>query len=148
MKKKAQRQKTQPTNNLKELLKEKRLNARELAEKIGTSAPHMSRLINGKCPLTSEWLLKISGVLDIPTNEIAGVQVDKRLMGSCDDMLLGAIIGWLVEAGRKQKVDLPPKEIGKLSGFLYKKAVSASIPFDEVRELTFFAVEVRKNLGK
>ncbi len=147
MNKKTRTKALKSSNNLKELLKEKHINARELAEKIGTSAPHMSRLINGKCPLTTEWLLKISGALDVPTTEVAGVEVDKRIMASCDDMLLGAIIGWLVEAGRKYKVEFTPKETGALSSFIYKKAVSTSMPFDEVKDMTFLAVEMRKMFG-
>jgi len=67
-------------------LTEREISARFLAKEIGTSALHMSCLINGRLPLTKEGLLKISGALKVPTNEIARVELDKKFMARCDDI--------------------------------------------------------------
>jgi transcriptional regulator with XRE-family HTH domain len=144
------RTKTQPMNNIKTFCEEKGISARELAKKIGTSAPHMSRLINGKSPLTIKWLLKISAVLKVPTSKIAGVDVDmgKKFANKCDDTLLGSIIGWLLEASDDIKTDLSRRELGKLTSFIYKESIETPLNFNETRYLAFTAVRIKQVIGK
>jgi transcriptional regulator with XRE-family HTH domain len=143
----AMKTKILPTNNIKTFCEKKGISARELAKRVGTSAPHMSRLINGKSPLKMKWLLKISGVLKVPTNKIAGVDMDKKFTDKCDDTLLGSIMGWLLEASDEFKIELSRQELTKLTSFIYKESVETPLNFNETRYLAFSAVRIKQLIG-
>jgi transcriptional regulator with XRE-family HTH domain len=133
------------SNNIKALCDKKGISGVELAKKIGTSAPHMSRLINGKSPLKMKWLLKISAALKVPTNKIVGVEMGKKFADKCDDTLLGSIMGWLLEAADNYQTELSRPELTKLTSFIYKEAIEKPMNFEETRYFSFVAVRL-KNL--
>ncbi len=55
---------------LKELLKEKDITGKELAEKIGISETGMSNIVKGKSLPRQEVLLQISEILDVDIREL------------------------------------------------------------------------------
>lgn len=57
-------------DNIRRILKEKRMSSRELAKKIGISETHMSYLLNGKRKPSFELLDDICSVLEVPMSEI------------------------------------------------------------------------------
>ena len=136
------------TNNIKALCEKKGLSSVALAEKIGTSAPHMSRLINGQSPLSIKWLLKISAALKVSTSKVAGLNMDKKFTDKCDDTLLGSIMGWLLEASDDCKIELDRQDLAKLTGFIYKESVEKPLNFDQTRYLAFTAVRLGQIIGK
>jgi len=134
----------QPKNRIKELREERGISSRQLAKMIGTSAPQLSRMENGKSALSIKWILKIAGVLDVPTNEIVDVPFNKKFTTTCDDTLLGSVLGWLMEATDQYKVTLSHQELSKWAGFIYKEAVEQPLNFNETKYLAFTIVKVLK----
>lgn len=142
-----------PPNNIKALVEKKGISARALAKKIGTSAPHMSRLINGKSPLKTKWLMKISEALKVPPDKIVGVEVEmekqyKEKNGKFDDALLGSIMGWLMEASDEFEADLSRQEVAKLTSFIYKESIEVPLNSNEARYLAFSSVRIRQLIAK
>lgn len=135
-------------NRIKDLREERGLSSRELAKKIGTSAPHMSRLENGQSPLSIEWILKLAGVLGVNTHEIINLPLDRKLTATCDDALLGSAIGWLLEASDKYKVKLSSKDLSKWASYVYKEAVEQPLNFKQTQYLAFTIVKVIRLLKK
>lgn len=129
-------------NNIKMLCEAKGMSSLALAKKIGTSAPHMSRLMNGKSPLTMKWLLKISAVFKAPTHKVANLPKDGSMTGQCDDTLLGSIMGWLLEASDDLKVKLNRQEIARLTSFIYKAASERPLDFKEAQYLAICAIKI------
>jgi len=130
-------------NKIKQLRIKKGLSSADLAELIGTSRPHMSRLENGKSPLDADWILKISAALEVPTTDVADVSFTKKFNMMSDDTMVGSILGWLLEANDHYKAKLSHKELSTWATYIYKK--SAKRPnADLIRDLTFTVVEVIK----
>ncbi|MEJ0062550.1 MAG: helix-turn-helix transcriptional regulator [Alphaproteobacteria bacterium] len=131
-----------PKNKIRELADERGISGRELAKMIGTSAPHMSRLEKGQTPLTIDWILKTAKALKVNTHEIIDLPLDRKFTGSCDDALLGSILGWLLEAADKHKVKLSPKDLSKWASYVYKEAVDQPLNFKETRYLASIVVRI------
>ena len=135
-------------NKVKKLREAQGLSSAELAELIGTSRPHMSRLENGKSPLDADWILKIAGALDVQTSEVADVQFSKKFASVSDDALVGSVLGWLLEANDQYKTKLTNEELAKWSSFIFKKVAQKSYNYSYTRDLTFTIVEVIKQTKK
>ena len=135
------------SNHIKALCQKKGISSVALAKKIGTSAPHMSRLINGQTPLTHEWLLKISAALKVPTSQIINVGIEKNFAEECDDTLLGSIMGWLLEASEEFDIELSRQELTRLTGFIYKQSVQKRLNLDEARYLASASVQIKQILA-
>jgi len=138
--------KTKPKNKIKELREERGISSRDLAKKIGTSAPHMSRLENGQTPLSIKWIAKIADVLDVNSSEIIDLPLDKKGGASCDDALLGSALDWLLEASAKYKVKLSRQDLSKWASFVYKEAVEEPLNFKQTRYLAFTIVKIIKRM--
>jgi len=136
------------SNNIKALCEKKGLTSLELAKKIGTSAPHMSRLINGHSPLKMKWLLKISAALKVPTSQISGIALDKKLSDTCDDTLLGSVMGWILESSDSYKIKLTRQETAKLTSFVYKEAMATPLTFAQTRDLARMVLKIKRLLAK
>jgi len=140
--------KTKPKNKIKELREERGISSRDLAKKIGTSAPHMSRLENGQTPLSIKWIAKIANVLDVNSNDIVDLPLDRKFASTCDDTLLGCVLGWLLEAADKQKLKLSRKDLSKWTSFIYKEAVEKPLSFKETEYMVSVVVKIlRKEKG-
>jgi transcriptional regulator with XRE-family HTH domain len=145
-----------PPNNIKTLAEKRGISARQLAKMIGTSAPHMSRLINGKSPLKTKWLTKISVALKVPVGKITGAEPEKRgaekkfveQPSARDNSMPGSIIGWLLDASDELKVDLSRQELSKLTSFIYKEAIETPLNANDTRYLAFMAVRIAQLIGK
>jgi transcriptional regulator with XRE-family HTH domain len=135
-------------NRISELREERGLSSRALAKMIGTSAPQMSRLERGKSTLSIDWILKIAGALDVNSNEIINLPLDRKFTATCDDALLGSVIGWLLEASAKCKVKLAPKELSRWISYVYKEAVTQPLNFKQTRYLAFTIVKVIQQTRK
>jgi len=133
-------------NRIKELREERGISGRKLAEQIGTSAPHMSRLEGGQSPLSIEWILKLSKVLGVSTHEIIDLPLDRKFTATCDDALLGSAIGWLLEAGDKYKIKLSSKDLSKWASYVYKEAVEQPLNFKQTQYLAVTIVRVIKQV--
>ncbi|MDD3371143.1 MAG: helix-turn-helix transcriptional regulator [Alphaproteobacteria bacterium] len=143
--------KAQPANNIKALSEKKGISARRLAKLIGTSAPHMSRLINGKSPLKTKWLKKLSTALKVPVDKIVDIKPHpangKKPVEAFDLMLPGSIIGWLLEAADNAKTDLSRTELSRLTSYIYKEAINAGLSEDHIKRLAHMAVQIKQILG-
>ncbi|MFY9288635.1 MAG: helix-turn-helix transcriptional regulator [Alphaproteobacteria bacterium] len=135
-----------PPDRLKLLLTSKGKKPTWLAEQIGTSRAHMSRILNKKSPLTMEWVLKISKALKVKPNEIAGIYMDKKTASKIDDVAMGSIIGWLMEFSSEAKIKLSQDELAKLTTYVYKQAMDVPLNFDETRYLAYSAIQFKKLL--
>jgi len=133
-----------PPNRIKELREARRMSSRELAKKIGLSAPQMSRLENGKSQLNVKWILKISAALSVDTSEIVDLPISKKFKSTCDDTLLGSVIGWLLEASEEHKMELPRQDLSKFASYIYKEAIEQPLNFHQTRYLAFTIVRVLK----
>lgn len=131
-------------NNIKQLRIKRDLSSGELADMVGTSRPHMSRLENGKSPLDADWILKISAALKVSTSEVADVQFNKRLSSLQDDTMVGSVLGWMLEANDQLKAKLTNEELSKWASYVFKKASAHSLNAQYMRDLTFTVVEVIK----
>jgi transcriptional regulator with XRE-family HTH domain len=136
--------KIQPPNNIQALCEKRGMSACELAKRVGTSAPHISRLINGRSPIKDKWLLKISAALKVPTSEITGVKLDKKFKETCDDTLLGSIMGWLIEANEKSSTNLSAQQLGRLSSFIYKETVETPLNGDQAYHLALMVIKIKQ----
>jgi transcriptional regulator with XRE-family HTH domain len=129
-------------NRIKDLREERGISSRKLAQQIGTSAPHMSRLEAGQSPLSIEWILKLSKVLGVNTHEIVDLPLDKKLSNSCDDALLGSVLGWLLEASEKYKIKLSRQDLSKWASYVYKEAVEQPLNFKQTKYLAVTIIKV------
>ena len=57
-------------DNLKNILKEKKMSRRTFASKLGMSESNLSRYLNGQYSFDSEQIRKISDVLDVDVNTL------------------------------------------------------------------------------
>ena len=55
---------------IKEVLKEKKVTALSLAEKIGIAQPSMSNIVNNKVTPSLDTIEKIANALDVPVSEL------------------------------------------------------------------------------
>lgn len=129
-------------NRIKELREERGLSSRELAKRIGTSAPHMSRLENAQSPLSIEWILKIAAALDVNSHEIMDLPLERKLAANCDDALLGSALGWLMEAADRHKVKLTRQALAKWASYVYKEALSQPLNAKQTKYLATTIVKV------
>lgn len=65
---------------LKEILKEKSITGRELAEKIGVSQPAVSDIANGKSFPRPELLLQIADALNVDVKDLFYSTKDKQII--------------------------------------------------------------------
>ncbi|MFY9288456.1 MAG: helix-turn-helix transcriptional regulator [Alphaproteobacteria bacterium] len=135
-----------PPDRLKLLLSKKGKKPIWLADQIGTSRAHMSRILNKKSPLTMEWVLKIAKALKVKPHEIAGIHMDKKTASTIDDVAMGSIIGWLMEFSSEAKMKLSQDELGKLTTYVYKQAIEVPLNFDETRYLAYSSIQIKKLL--
>ncbi len=132
-------------NKIKRLREERGISSRALAKKLGTSAAQMSRLESGKSALSVKWILKISAALNVPSNEIMDLPLEKKFSSTCDDNLLGSALGWLLEAGDQYKVKLKRQVLSKWAGYIYKEAVEQPLNSKQTRYLAFTIMKVLKD---
>jgi transcriptional regulator with XRE-family HTH domain len=137
---------TTSKNRIKKLREERGLSSYQLAKKIGTSAPHMSRLESGQTPLSLRWINLISGVLKVSSNELIDMPLDNKFKSTCDDTLLGSVLGWLFEASEQYKLKLSKSELSKWASYVYKEAVEQPLDFKQTRYLAFTIVRVIKQI--
>ena len=131
-------------NRIKELREERGISSRALAQKLGTSAAQMSRLESGKSALSIKWILSIAKILNVPTNEIMNLPLNKQISNNCDDALLGSAIGWLLEASERQKMKLSRQELSRFASFVYKEAIERPLSFKDTQYLAGVVVRVLK----
>lgn len=62
-------------NNIKKIRKERGLSQRKLSKLLGVDAGQVSRLESGQTKLHSEWIKKLSPILDCTASELLGEQV-------------------------------------------------------------------------
>lgn len=134
--------KTKPQNDIAKLCKERDIAFRQLGKAVGLSAPQIGRVISGETKLTVELLLKISAFLKVDPNEVVNVPISKKLKSTCDETLLGAIIGWLLEESAKCKVNLSRSDIGKYSSFVYKEAIERSLNKENTKYLSQTIIKI------
>ena len=129
-------------NRIEELRRERGLSSLKLSKIIGTSAPHMSRLENGQSPLSIKWIAKIADALKVNSSEIIDLPFDNKFTKTCDEVLLGSAIDWLLEASAKYKVKLSRKELSKWASYIYKEAVEQPLNYDQTKYLALTIIRV------
>lgn len=131
-------------NRIKELRKARGLTARELAKKVKTSPSQISRLEKSKRKLSLEWILRLSGAMDVTPNELVDIDLGSPVPATCDQTLMGTVIGFLFEACDRFKVKPSPKQIASWITFIYNDAVQHQLNFKQTRELANTIVKVSK----
>ena len=126
-------------HRLKEIVEARELKIRPLAREMGEDHSLISRVINGKKKLTIEWLLKFSTALNISPNEI--VNIDLGLPSTCDQALLGSIIGFIYEACDEVGAPLAPSELASWISFIYNDTVRHNLSVGQTKELAFSIVK-------
>ena len=134
--------KTKQKNRIRDLLEERGMTSRTLAKMIGTSAPHMSRLESGDTPLSIKWIGKIAAALKVNSSDIVDLPFDTKFTRTCDDALLGSVIGWLLEAADKYKVKLSREELTTWTSHVYKGAVETPLAYQPTKFVAFTIVKV------
>jgi len=140
--------KARQPNRIKELLKERGMASRTLAKMIGTSSPHMSRLESGDTLLSIKWIAKIAAALNVNSSEIMDLPFDTKFTRTCDDALLGSVIGWMLEAADKFKVKLSSEELSAWAMYVYKGAVEQPLAHQQTRYVAFTIVKVIQQVRK
>lgn len=135
-------------NRIIELREARGLSSRALAKRLGTSPSQMSRLENGERKLSLEWILRLSGVLDVPPNEIVDIDLGTSVPVSCDQALMGTVVGLLFDGCERFGAKPSAKEISSWITFVYNDAVQRKLTFPQVRELTETIVKMSKNIEK
>ena len=125
-------------HRLKEIVTTRDLGIRPLAKQMGEDFSEVSRVINGQRKLTIEWLLKFSRVLNLSPNEI--VDIDLGLPSTCDQALLGSVIGFIFEACEEVGATLGPKELASWISFIYNDTVRHNLSVEQTKELAFSIV--------
>lgn len=131
-------------NRIKELRETRGLTARELAKMVHTSPSQISRLEKSKRKLSIDWILRISGAMDVPPNEVVDINLGAPVPVTCDQALMGTIIGFLFEACDKHKIKPPSKQVAAWITFMYNDAVQHHYSFPQMRELANTIVKVNK----
>lgn len=131
-------------NNVQKLRDERGWSQEVLAAKIGTSGPQINRLEKGQRKLTVEWLLRLCAAFDVSADKIANIPLSKVNTTTADPAMLGLIVGWLIEACDKYKIEQNPKDIGKWTSFVYNDVSDKDLNFKEARTLAFQIVKVYK----
>ncbi len=134
-------------NRIKELREAQNLTARALAAMAGTSPSQISRLEKSKRKLSLDWILRLSGALKVPPNDLVNIDLGAPVPASCDQALMGTVIGFLFEACDQFKAKPTPKEIAAWITFIYNDAVQHGLTFPQTRELATTIVKVsQKNV--
>ncbi|MDX9689748.1 MAG: helix-turn-helix transcriptional regulator [Alphaproteobacteria bacterium] len=126
-------------HRLKEIIAARGLTVRPLAKDLGEDYTEVSRVINGQRKLTIEWLLKFSKALNLSPNEI--VDIDLGLPSTCDQALLGSVIGFVFNACDEVGVTLGPKELASWISFIYNDTVRHDLSVEQTKELAFSIVK-------
>jgi transcriptional regulator with XRE-family HTH domain len=128
-------------NNIQPLREERGWSQEFLAGKLHTTGPQINRLEKGQRKLTVEWLLRLCSALDVSADEIVGIPLSKSKSGA-DPVMLGLVVGWLMEACGKYKIRQTPKEIGKWTSYVYAEVAEKDLNFKETRALAFQIVKL------
>ena len=131
-------------NNIKPLREARGWSQEVLAAKMDTTGPQINRLENGQRKLTVGWLLRLCAAFDMPADKIANIPVSKIDKKNLDHTMLGLVIGWLIEACDKYKIDQNPRDIGKWATYVYTEVDEQDLNFDDAKELAFKMVQIGK----
>ncbi|MFA5041226.1 MAG: helix-turn-helix transcriptional regulator [Bdellovibrionales bacterium] len=135
-------------NRITELRKARGLSSRALAKIVGTSPSQMGRIEKNKRGLSIEWLLRISRALDVPPNELVDMDLGTSTPVSCDQALLGTVIGFVFKACESFEVKPSAKDIAGWVSFVYDHAAQHHLTFAQTRELVSTIVKVSKKAAK
>ena len=116
----------------------------QLAAIVGTTGPQINRLEKGQRKLTVEWLLRLCAAFDVSADKIVNIPMPKKIVSTSDPAMLGAVVGWLIEACDKYKFKPDSKEIGKWASYVYGDVVEKDLNFKEARELAFHLAKLGK----
>ncbi|MGE0108630.1 MAG: helix-turn-helix domain-containing protein [Bdellovibrionales bacterium] len=126
-------------HRLKEIITARGLTLRPLAKEMEEDYSDVCRVINGQRKLTIEWLLKFSRVLNLSPSEI--VDLDLGLPSTCDQALMGSVIGFVYEACDEVGVTLGPKELASWISFIYNDTIRHNLSVEQTRNLAFSIVK-------
>jgi transcriptional regulator with XRE-family HTH domain len=134
-------------NNIQTLLDKKGLSMRELAKKMQLSPAHLARMINGDSPLTMKWIFKIAYGLKVKAIEVIGLKLTKAILNKYDTVLLGSIMGYLIEEANDQKVSLNIDELSELTAYICQVSVERDLLNDyDTRFFAIDAIQIKKRI--
>jgi transcriptional regulator with XRE-family HTH domain len=116
----------------------------ELAEMVGTTGPQINRLEKGQRKLTVEWLLRLCAAFNVSADKIVNIPMPKKTVTNSDPAMLGAVVGWLIEACDKYRFKPDSKDVGKWASFVYGEVTEKDLNFKETRELAFHIAKLGK----
>ena len=128
-----------PANHIEELLEEHGKHGNWLAEEIGVSPAHMSRMINGVSRIPPTMAKKISDAFDVDPDKVVDYGFKKK---SADSALLGQALSWVLEAAQKKDVELSHEAASRLAIYIHDKALADPLNFTKTKDLTFTAIDI------
>lgn len=137
-----------PPNNIEALRVARGWSQEALGAKLGMRGPNVDRLEGGLRRLDTGMLLKLCGVFDVSVDKITDLPIPKVNTSTADPVMLGLVVGWLIEACSKYKIDYDAKQVGKWTSYLYHDICDRDLPFDEARDLTFEFAKLNKSKKK
>jgi|GEM_PF-1726921 transcriptional regulator with XRE-family HTH domain len=129
-------------NNLQPLREARGWSQEALAARIGTTGPQINRLEKGQRKLSVEWLLRLCAAFNVSADKIVNIPLSKVNTSTADPAMLGLVVGWLLEACDKYKIEQDPKEIGKWTSYVYNDASDKDLDFKAARALAFRIVKL------
>jgi transcriptional regulator with XRE-family HTH domain len=137
-----------PPNNIEELRLARGWSQEALGAKIGMRGPNVDRLEGGLRRLDTGLLLKLCAVFDVSVDKITDLPLPKVNAVTTDPVMLGLVVGWLIEACDKFKIEYDSKQIGKWTSYLYTDICDRDLDFSESRDLTFEFAKINKSKKK
>lgn len=135
-------------NNIQAILDEKDMSVRQLAKKTGKSPAQLGRLIKGDAPLTTQWIFRLAEALGVKALEIVTLKLSKADLRKYDSMMLGSIMGYLIEAADDFKVPLNIDELSNLVSYLAQEVVERRVDDVSTRRLAINVIQAKKIIMK
>lgn len=131
-----------PKTYIDALLKERGMRANKLAEEIGVSTSYMSKLRNQLAPVTPQLAHKIGEALGVDPHKVVDLPFTKRFTTTCDEALLGSVLGWICEAADKHEIKLSHQELSHWASYVYKSALEETLNFQQTKFLAYAVIDI------
>ena len=80
----------------------------------------------------------------VSVDKITTLPLPKISKTTADPIMLGLVVGWLIESCSKYKIEYDAKQVGKWTSYLYHDICDRDLDFDDARSLTFEFAKLNK----
>ena len=128
-----------PKNHIEQLLERNGKHANWLADEIGVSPAHISRMINSQSRIQPAMAKKIGDVLGVDPDKVVDFQFGRK---SSDPALLAQALTWLLDDSEKKGIELSHKAASRLAVYVHDKALASSLNFAKTKALAATIIDV------